>query len=403
MYSFRYHLVTICSILVALALGLLLGAALATSDLVQETSGEMVDSILSRYETLDAANEKLTEEVQNNTTLASDLTKEWSEERFEGRTIVLMFGNNNEDEALSATLTEAITYAGGSVVNVTVEREDFGLGDSEIKSALLGIVKQVPDEDYQQTLAHRLVEEWSYHYSASSVSPVEEDFSLEPYDYAQPTLVSPEGAQSGAALNNGETLTTETEFQDLFNNRYALTRKLLSLGIISIATDYSSLQEHKEPETPTEQLAALSVATAWQLPYGMNGFVNGFAPGNNDVTQQAQMGIQITLSVQAAAADGRLHYPSWLKTSIPRDVGDESSQPNYHALLVQSSNTSFAMDVIAESNELSCVTTPTTTSGRYSVLALLSGAEAGIYGEDRPPNYRFAPLPEDPTGRAVFR
>jgi hypothetical protein len=439
MYNFRYHLVTICSIFVALALGLLLGAAIASSDLAQSTSDDMVESMLSRYEALVDDNARLTKELQGNTDLASDLTGSWSEKRLDGRTIVLLLGDTLGDRSLQASLTDAINHAGGSVVNVTVLKPDFGLEDEELRTALQSIVPEVPGEEYQQTLADQLEKEWSYVYTTSSSEPTQEDFDLPFYTYTlitdelaaienaggentsdQDAAENAEGEDASPTDSSGQSgpladesgpeppardggLRPQTPFQKILFDRYPLTRALLTYRVVDIGVNYTLLAEHKDPSPPTDQRAALHVATAWQLPYGVNGLINGLAQQQDDAMMQTRIGLRLTLSFEKSGTESDLVYPLWLRSSIPHSVRGSVALPNYYTLLIQPDYLNYSMDILASENSLSCVTTPQTVSGRYSLIALLSGAQAGIYGEDRSPENSFPSLPEDTSGRAAFR
>lgn len=407
MYNFRYHLVTICSVFIALALGLLLGAAIASSEVVQSTSDDMVDSMMSRYETLVNENVQLEQSLDSNSSLAEDLTAAWSKDRLDGRTIALMLGNSVEDRSLRSSLTELINNAGGSVVSITIIDPDFGLGDDATSERLRGVVAEVAGEEYQQTLAKKLAEEWTFVYVASSIEPTQEDYDLASHNYIQEQIES--NGTSALADSHIETIvsshgpTPQTAFQSMIHEQYPLTRTLLALGIISISADYSQLSQHADPAAPNDQLAAYAVTSAWQLPYNVNGFINGFVPDRAEVTEQNRVGIQMTLRIQEAGAAGDIHYPAWLRASLPKSSSGDVALPNYYALLIQPSDSDTSMEAIASANNLSCVTSPNSTLGRYSVLALLTGSQAGIYGENRDDENRYAPLPQDESGRAAFR
>lgn len=413
MFSFRYHLVTIFSIFAALALGLLLGAAIAASDLARSTSDDMVGSMLSRYETLVDDKSRLEQELENDSALAEELVGYWSDERLSGRTVAVLLGDTLEDRGLFTDISRAVTQASGSVVEITVLRTDFGLDDEDIRAALQEVVEEVPGEEYQTTIANRLLEEWSYVFTSTSIEPTQEDMNLPRHSYSDVSVANVIGDVSTSSGIAGESvtessvadsdLTPQTAFQRAFYERYALTRTLLASKVIRIEADYSYLEEHEDPSAPSDQLAAYHVATAWQLPYGVTGLVNGLAQQQDDAMMQTRIGLRLTLGFQEAGAKGDLTYPTWLTTSIPRSTSGDVALPNYYSLLIQPSHLNYSMDILASENSLSCVTKPETLGGRYSIVALLSGAQAGIYGADRPVENRFAPLPEDISGRAVFR
>ena len=409
MYNFRYHLVTICSIFIALALGLLLGAAIAASELAQSTSEGMVESVLSRYETLVDENAEMEKELQDNSSLAGALTTSWGEERLDGRTIVLLLGNTLEDRNLQSSITHTLSSAGASVVNVMVQRKDFGLEDERISAALREIVEEVSGESYQQTLAKQLMNEWRYVYTTSSVGPTEEDFDLVEHVYIQPVeeplpenaLTADEETPPSAAVS--VSLEPQTSFQRALYDGYPLTHALLTFGVIDISVDYTPLLGHVNPSPPKDQQAALGVVTAWGLPYGVNGLINGLAQQQDDAMMQTQVGLQLTRSFQEEGTQSNLAYPAWLRSSLPKVTSGNVPKPNYYTLLIQPEHLKNSMDILASENNLSCVTTPDSIPGQYSIVALLSGSQAGIYGADRAPEHRFAPLPEDPSGRAAFR
>lgn len=395
MYSFRYHLITICSVFVALALGLLLGAAIASSELAQTTSDDMLENMMSRYETLAQSNESLEQEAQDSAALTNLFFEPWAKDRLDGRTIVVLFGNTLEDRNLQTELTKTIHLAGGSVIGLTVLKTDFGLDNEETRAALQKIVKEIPGEEYQNTLAKSLVKEWSYMYTASSVEVTDDDFNIASHTY---TLA---GTSGSLPTTSGEP-EPATAFQKIIFDEYPLTRALLSLQIISINADYTSLEEHEDPAVSTNQLAAYRVASAWQLPYGVNGLINCLAQQQDEAMIQTQIGLQLTLRMQEAGTKGDLMYPAWLKSGLPQASTGDVAMPNYYTMLVQPSYLEESMEILASENGLSCVTSPESTSGRYSIVALLSGAQAGIYGENRSQENRFAPLPQDESGKAVF-
>lgn len=400
MYTFRYHLVTICSVFIALALGLLLGAAIASSELVQSTSDDMVEGVMERYEELVSENVDLQQSANDNANLVRSLTGGWSVNRLDGRTIVLLLGDSTSDRALRSEYTDLLASAGASVVNVTVLRPDFALSDEEVLAELQKVVPKESGVEYQQTLADVLIKEWSYVYTTSSTETTQKDLDTPYHDY---TIPSSEAEALSTVYDATGGLAPETAFQSLVYEHYPLTRALLSFGIISIEVDYSRLANHVDPEPSTDQLAAFAVATAWQLPYNINGLINGFVPDEVGETEYTRVGIQLTLLMQQAGEDENLSYPAWLRSSLPKSSPGEVEQPSYYALLIQVNESDTSMVSIASANDLSCVTTPNSIMGRYSTIALLTGAQAGIYGDDRSAEYHYAPLPQDTSGRAAFR
>ncbi|MDR2673241.1 MAG: copper transporter [Coriobacteriales bacterium] len=410
MYNFRYHLVTICSIFVSLAIGLLLGAAIAGSDLAQNTSSNMVDSMFERFETLSTRNAQLEQEALDNANLLDRFVDPWAAGRLDGRTIVTVLGTTEDDLALADSLATDIKRANGAFVGVSVNLTDFGLSDNRIKAALVAVVPEVAGEDYRLTLAKRLAYEWTYRYTYTANDiPVAEDAQVPEVQYqaSQQTegQIEQETQQTEGSTptNSNADIVPQTPFQLTFFSNYTLTRALLSLGIITVQTDYDLLLEHQGPAIPSEQASALALARSWHLPYAINGMVNGLVTTTNNTTEIDQLALLLTQQFNERGSAGSLPYPDWLRPYIPASTSGDISMPNYYAVLVQANQQSEPLTAAAAANGLSCVTSPKTATGRYSLLVLLSGGQAGIYGENRPFENRFPELPQDISGRSVFR
>ncbi|MDR3136539.1 MAG: copper transporter [Coriobacteriales bacterium] len=468
MYNFRYHLISICSIFVALAIGLLLGAALASSDLVKDTSTNMVDSMLERFEELTGTNARLEQLSQDNARLAEVFVEPWASGRLDGRTIVAVLAAEAEDEVLADSLAESVHNAGGAFVRVSVNQQDFGLENETNQEALRRAVPEVEGQAYQQTLAERLAEEWAYSYVLEpSTAPTAEDDVVPAVDY---TVITEAGLQSPAPASNSPV--PQTPFQASLFEHYTLTRALLSLGIISVECNYAPLLEHENPSITSVQATALRLAQAWKLPYGTNGLLNGLTTKVGSDIRVSQPALSLALAFNERGNAGQLSYPEWLLTRPAEEAAggveaataalaasseenaiksstidgtvtvgladiagshdraqapglaagdavdattttDENvtssatapptvNMPNYYVVLTQNSPAAHAIAASAAANGLSCVTSPTGTLGSYALLALLSGAQAGIYGDDRPSENRFPGLPDDASGKAVF-
>jgi hypothetical protein len=410
MYNFRYHLVTICSIFIALAIGLLLGAAVAGSDLARSTSDSMVDSMLARFDELNNQNAKLESLSNENGLLADEFAANWAKNRLDGRTVVTLLGSSEADATLSKNLSDNLKRSNAAVVGITVNQSQFGLDNPAIKQALQKVLPAVQGEDYQATLANRLVAEWSYSYTTSEGdAPTAADTQIQKVTYPivyVDTNQKPSEAESGIMdqpLLTDDGISPQTPFQETIYQQYSLTRALLTLGVITVDTNYQPLLDHTMPVIPDSQNAALQVAEAWHLPYAVNGLVNGLSTiDSNDLLKTSSVGITISSKFNEFGSANKLSYPAWLKASIPIYANSGTGLTNYYVLLIQDSSLETDITSEAISANLSCVTTPNTITGNYAILALLSGAKAGIYGEDRPQESRFPKLPVDTTGRAAF-
>jgi hypothetical protein len=336
MYNFRYLLVTIVSIFVSLAIGLLLGAAIAGSDIVRDTSQDMIDSLMTRFDDINATNNDLRRQLEDDNLLTAQFVDSWAANRLDGRSICVISSATDADTATSDSLRDSVASAGAVVSQVKVLKDNFGLDEAQIKTGLLELLPANANEDYQVTLASALASEWtySYPYSASAIADsadgadADEAASGEAGEAAEAGEVGEdapsasassapsdskdlqaagdlEGSSSSSGLDASSSssaaqssqssqsstsskipddlptqadevigLTPATPFQKTIYDNYKVTNYLVSLGVIQITCDYHLLLDHKNPELSSEQLAALRACSSWQLPYMVNGVID---------------------------------------------------------------------------------------------------------------------------------
>ena len=77
-------------------------------------------------------------------------------------------------------------------------------------------------------------------------------------------------------------------------------------------------------------------------------------------------------------------------------------EANYFALIVQQGGFDTALLTAARDTGLSCQISPLSSSGSYSIIALLTGAKKGSYGLDYSGVSPFPPIPTDDEGNRVF-
>jgi len=337
------------------------------------------------------------------------------QKRFEGRTIALLVSETaislsaSSDNGSSATMIngiqEALEDSGAAVVRIVVHTQSFGLQDSATLSAIQRIVAPVEGETYEETVAKRLVREWSYTYVSSNGSGGTGDTEGE-VDGSGVGSMAPSTEDYQAIQNRPITeVTPQTPFQQYLYDQYPLTRYLLTNKIISIEANYQSLLEGIQPYPTSGNLISLQLASAWQIPYGVNGVVDMLTTNGSSVAKTLdQVGLQIAQEFDTRGAQNALPYPSWLKNRLIALVGNSvaAHDASYFAVLANVDASSSVYVSNANSYNLSTVTTPTELSGRYSVIALLSGAPRGIYGQDREQSMLFPAVPADTTGRIPF-
>ena len=375
MYNFRYHLVTIVSIFAALAIGLLLGVALTGSDLVRDASSNLAKSLTEQFDDLNTKNRELLNRLEREQLFSSQLATGWQQDRLEGRTIVLLTRMPKGEDPLVDELSSLVTRYGGMPVVIRIDgKKGFGLTDKQTLDALRRTLPAVENEDYETTLARALAREWSFAYTTGGASAT-----------------------------------------DAFEANYPLTRQLVESGNIEITVSYRLRIDASVPVGSPESAAIETQRTAYQhaqnlgLPYGVNGIIDTavYSESEGSPLRVDMLAARIALEFEALGRAGKLPYLYFGATEHTSSGKVNAEQPNkdlsYYALLVQEHENSDVMLYFAQDNGISYVASLSEEYRTYSVIALLTGAEKGIYGLNRPGVQPFPEIPADKHGNAPFR
>ncbi|MCL1890500.1 MAG: copper transporter [Coriobacteriia bacterium] len=404
MYNFRYHLITIVSIFVSLLIGLLLGAAITGSDLVKDTQANMVKDLESRFSEFMNQNDDLTTQLsalQNRfdveNTLAETHFEAWAHNRLDGRTVVLLVSSADATGEATREINDTLQLSGAATVKITVKKPQFGLQDPEHLAQLEELLGLGGGTLTAEMLALRLADEWTYVYAAP---PAKKD--------------------DDKKKDNNKNPAVDTEaLAATMQARYPLTKFLLEKEIISVDAQYAALSGHTSPAPDAAQKLALEFAGSHQMPYGANGIINTLVISGDDESFVAdEVGLQLASQFKLRGTTGSatpLAYPAWLKDSIPKNAAQSSAQngnlegvatpvvePSYYALLIDLNSEKLALTSGKNNRALSRLAGFLETSDRYSLIALLSGAQTGDYGIGRQDGRFYPALPTDATGRAPF-
>ncbi|MDR1183433.1 MAG: hypothetical protein LBK67_01395, partial [Coriobacteriales bacterium] len=239
-----------------------------------------------------------------------------------------------------------------------------------------------------------------------------------------------------------------------FEANYPLTTWLVEKKLISITTAYKPVLDAFDAgnfsgvATLSTQHFAYGVAEDLQLPYGANGIIDtAIVPAVEGVPVLADpIAQQIALRFDQKGSAGELPYfdveaeltaqavaeadeevaeeasdeitgetPSGvtgetsdevtggLVTANPLIAAQVPASASYYALLLQEEGEGGeVMRAFAQDNGLSCLLLPLDVTGRYGVIALLSGAEKGVYGINLTGITPVPLAPTDPRGNAAF-
>jgi hypothetical protein len=411
MYNFRYHLITICSIFIALAVGLLLGAAITGSDLVRDTSNDMLDSLLTRFDETEGRNAELAAALEAEQGFNVTLFDGWKAGRLTGRTVVILTDTATTGGGLTTSVSETVSGAGANPVRVTVLKSGLGLGDEATLGELQTVLPAVEGSDYAGTVADALVAEWTTSFTslaalqaANTAAAANNDGTVAEADAeAETTEGTGDEQPSDTPPTSIAGITPSTAFEEMVLERYPVTLKLIELDCIEIDTDYRALIERAEAEGAALQTQLWTLLDTWQLPYTANALVGmAIDPGQETPTPDASVAL-IAERFVAKGNDGSLPYPAILDNSSgsTEPLGAETTL-NYFALLLQEEGQAAGFIAAAQEHGLSCITTPRVRTGQYGIIALLSGSQKGIYGEDQGEDATYPPLPGDQNGLAPF-
>ena len=139
MIDFRYHIVSIVAVFLALAVGLLIGST-TLRPTVAEDIRHRTDRVVAQNRELNATNKDLGEQVKNDEQLENALLPYVVRGRLTGESVVIVSAPDADDSARN-DLTDAITAAGGTVA-----------GDIQLRDQLFD-----PDQSaFLQSLVSRL-------------------------------------------------------------------------------------------------------------------------------------------------------------------------------------------------------------------------------------------------------
>ena len=161
MFSFKYHLLTICAVFLALAVGLLLGAAIGGSGLLSTTTSDLVESLSKDFTDLNKRNDELTLEVSEYSALSGTFIDQWQPGKLAGRDVMIVAGSSNEQRSAAQEVAKYVAAAGGRYAILQVNTVALGTGDEAISAALRNLVPDVAGRDYADVLADALAAEWT--------------------------------------------------------------------------------------------------------------------------------------------------------------------------------------------------------------------------------------------------
>ncbi len=126
MFDYRYHALSLAAVLLALAVGVLIGVAIGDSNLVSSAKSGIVASLNSEVNGARRQVGQLQEELADEEAFASGLYPLAVHDLLSGRSIGLVFLGSSSDQ-IDGLVRSAVTQAGGDLSIVVAVREPLNL------------------------------------------------------------------------------------------------------------------------------------------------------------------------------------------------------------------------------------------------------------------------------------
>jgi hypothetical protein len=157
MYNLRYHIASLVSVFLALALGLVLGGLIVRGGTFDRQGEALVEGLQKEFADLRAENRELSGENEQLTEISAEMIDAWAVDRLAGQTVVVLANAGRDDGLVAAR--EAISGAGGRVAVVTMLSPRFGLDEEDLAARVTSLA---PDPDRAEaSIAASLAAEWT--------------------------------------------------------------------------------------------------------------------------------------------------------------------------------------------------------------------------------------------------
>ncbi len=126
MFDYRYHALSLAAVLLALAVGVLIGVAIGDSNLVSSAKNGVVHDLRSEVSGANGRADRLRSQLANEEALGNDLYQIAVHGLLSGRRVGLVFLGSPSDQ-IDGLARDAVTQAGGDLVTVVAVREPLDL------------------------------------------------------------------------------------------------------------------------------------------------------------------------------------------------------------------------------------------------------------------------------------
>ncbi len=365
MYSFKYHLVTICAVFLALAVGLLLGAAIGGSGFLNSTTSDLVDSLSSRFSTLSNQNQELDQKYQQYSSLSGSFVNQWQQGKLAGKDVMVVAGATSDQDNISREIAGYVQNAGGNCVVVRVNKESFGTTDQATLQQIQAVLPNASGS-YEDSLAQALANEWTR-------------------------------GQKTINVFSGDTLTSSSTLSVSDQTYYPITCTLISSGVITLdgvssvpdsIDGYVNIYMDEKPQAASTSSADASsgsdgsAAAAESEGSGAVGSAGTSAAGDGSGSGTSDGSENSADSTQSSSTTYSIDY-------VGASIGSAMHVKKIPVVFTQDITVSAKLMDEASSRGVAGVSSYEGSMGRYSIIALLLSGSDGVYGPDRDQSFWY--------------
>ena len=139
MFDFRYHIVSLVAVFLALGIGVVLGSMSAERGVVTDQERALIATMEKDFDNLRAENKQLNTIISADATFRAGVVPLVVDGQLAGKNVAVMV-TGAVDSTTIKTLKTVIAQAGGTETSVTTFEGDLGLGEKAVKEKVAGIV-----------------------------------------------------------------------------------------------------------------------------------------------------------------------------------------------------------------------------------------------------------------------
>lgn len=141
MFDFRYHIISLTAVFLALGVGIVLGTMVVEKGVVSEQQKALVSRIEKDFEALRSENRQAAARLELAEQFADEIVPMMVANKLTGQNVALVVTTSMTDE-VGRGISETIQKAGARVTSTTTIQSDVGLGDKEKAAKIEALIAE---------------------------------------------------------------------------------------------------------------------------------------------------------------------------------------------------------------------------------------------------------------------